>query len=68
MKIHDRMPLLIPRDAQALWLDPRSRLDDVRTLAERPPALDVQPVGFGVNDPKNDDEALIAPVEDAARG
>ena len=68
VKIHDRMPLLIPRDAQALWLDPRSRLDDVRTLAERPPALDVQPVGFGVNDPKNDDEALIAPVEDAARG
>ena len=68
VKIHDRMPLLIPRDAQALWLDPRSSLDDVRTLAERPPALDAQPVGFGVNDPKNDDEALIAPVEEAARG
>jgi putative SOS response-associated peptidase YedK len=65
VKIHDRMPLLIPRDAQALWLDPKSGLEDVLKLAERPPALEARPVGFGVNDPKNDDEALIAPVEDA---
>ena len=56
--IHDRMPLLIPRDAQALWLDPRSSMEDVLKLAERPPALDVHPVGFGVNDPRNDDETL----------
>jgi putative SOS response-associated peptidase YedK len=66
VKIHDRMPLLIPRDAQALWLDPKSSLDDVLKLAERPPALEAHPVGFGVNDPKNDDETLIAPVEEAA--
>ncbi len=63
--VHDRMPLLIPRDAHALWLDPRSSLDDMMKLAERPPALAVHPVGFGVNDPKNDDETLIAPVADA---
>lgn len=62
--VHDRMPLLIPRDAHALWLDPRSSLDDVLKLAERPPALDLHAVGFGVNDPKNDDETLIAPVAD----
>ena len=68
VQIHDRMPLLIPRDAQALWLDPKSRLDDVLKLAERPPTLDAHPVGFGVNDPKNDDEALIAPVAEAAEG
>jgi putative SOS response-associated peptidase YedK len=66
VKIHDRMPLLIPRDAQALWLDPKTSLDDVLKVAERPPALETHAVGFGVNDPKNDDEALIAPVEDAA--
>ena len=66
--IHDRMPLLIPRDAQALWLDPKSSLYDVLKLAERPPKLDAHPVGFGVNDPKNDDETLIAPVEEAANG
>ena len=67
-QIHDRMPLLIPRDAQALWLDPKSSLHDVLKLAERPPKLDAHPVGFGVNDPKNDDEALIAPVAEAAGG
>ena len=64
--IHDRMPLLIPRDAHALWLDPKSSLDDALKLAERPPSLYAHAVGFGVNDPKNDDEELIAPVEDAA--
>ena len=68
VQIHDRMPLLIPREAQALWLDPKSGLEDVLKLAERPPAFDAHPVGFGVNDPKNDHEALIAPVEEAAQG
>jgi putative SOS response-associated peptidase YedK len=40
-KVHDRMPLLIPRDAQALWLDPRTTVEDVLQLAARPPALEV---------------------------
>ena len=64
-KVHDRMPLLIPRDAHALWLDPSSRLEDVLKLAERPPALDIAPVGFGVNDPRKDDETLIAPLDES---
>ena len=68
VSIHDRMPLLIPRDAQALWLDPKSSMDDVLRLAEATPALDVDPVGFGVNDPRNDDESLIEPVTEAAQG
>jgi putative SOS response-associated peptidase YedK len=63
--VHDRMPLLIPRDAQALWLDPHSSVEDVLKLALRPPALEVYPVGLRVNDPKNDDETLIAPVAEA---
>jgi len=66
-QIHDRMPLLIPRDAQALWLDPRSSVEDALQLTERPPALDVRAVGFGVNDPRNDDETVIAPVAQASR-
>ncbi len=64
--IHDRMPLLIPRDAHAVWLDPRSSVADVAKLAERPPALAVRPVSFAVNDPRNDDETLIAPADEAA--
>jgi len=63
--IHDRMPLLIPRDAHALWLDPRSSVDDALKLAARPPPLEAHPVGLGVNDPKNDDKTLIAPVAEA---
>lgn len=65
-KVHDRMPLLIPRDAHALWLDPRSSVEDVARLVDRAPKLEVQPVGFGVNDPRKDDETLIAPVDAAA--
>jgi putative SOS response-associated peptidase YedK len=65
-KVHDRMPLLIPRDAHALWLDPRSSVEDVAKLVDRAPKLEVQPVGFGVNDPRQDDETLIAPIEAAA--
>jgi putative SOS response-associated peptidase YedK len=64
--IHDRMPLLIPRDAHALWLDPQSSVADVAELAARPPALVVAPVGFGVNDPRKDDETLIVPAKEAA--
>ena len=59
------MPLLIPHDAHALWLDPRSSVDDALQIAARPPPFEVRPVGFGVNDPKNDDETLIAPVAQA---
>jgi putative SOS response-associated peptidase YedK len=66
-KVHDRMPLLIPRDAQALWLDARSSLEDVLKLVERPPALRIDLVGFGVNDPRRDDETLIAPLDEAAQ-
>jgi putative SOS response-associated peptidase YedK len=63
--VHDRMPLLIPRDAHALWLDAGSSVEDALEIAKRPPPLDVQPVGFAVNDPKNDDATLIVPVAEA---
>jgi putative SOS response-associated peptidase YedK len=64
--IHDRMPLLIPRDAFALWLDPKSGVEDVAQLAARSPALEARPVSLAVNDPRKDDETLIAPVEQTA--
>jgi putative SOS response-associated peptidase YedK len=64
-KVHDRMPLLIPRHAQALWLDPQSSVAEVAQLAGQAPALEVHPVSFAVNDPRQDDETLIAPIEAA---
>jgi putative SOS response-associated peptidase YedK len=66
--IHDRMPLLVPRRAHATWLDPRTIPADVAELARESPALEIRRVGLRVNDPRNDDETLIAPVEDGLLG
>jgi len=57
--IHDRMPLLVPRAAQATWLDPRTSLADLAELAREIPALQIRRVGLAVNDPRNDNETLI---------
>lgn len=62
--IHERMPVLIPRADQALWLDAQTGAADVVAIAARAPALDVWPVSTAVNDPRHDDETLIAPATD----
>ena len=41
--IHDRMPLLIPRDAHALWLDPRSSVAELRSSRSGRPRSTVEP-------------------------
>jgi putative SOS response-associated peptidase YedK len=61
--IHDRMPLLIPHDAFALWLDPKRSVEEIAPLAARSPALDARPVSLAVNDPRKDDQTLIVPLE-----
>jgi putative SOS response-associated peptidase YedK len=61
--IHERMPVLVSRADQALWLDSRSSAADMAALAA--PALEVWPVSTAVNDPRHDDETLIAPAADA---
>ena len=62
--IHDRMPLLVPRAAHAVWLDPQTGLTDATEIARAVPPLEVSAVGFAVNDPRNDDAKLVEPVED----
>jgi len=64
--IHDRMPLLVPRAAHAVWLDPRNSLAKIGDLAGAAPPLEVRPVGFAVNDPRNDDATLVAPVDEVS--
>jgi putative SOS response-associated peptidase YedK len=61
-RIHDRMPLLVPRAQQAAWLDPQTSLETVAALARNPPQLTIRPVGFAVNDPRNDDATLVDAV------
>ena len=62
-KIHDRMPLLVPRKSYADWLagDETLLLTPVKT------ELVAHPVGLAVNQAVNDSPRLIEPVE-LARG
>ena len=62
-KVHDRMPLLLPRAAYSAWLA------GDRSILEKPLplALTAHPVSTAVNQAANDSAALIEPVE-LARG
>ena len=62
---HDRMPVILPRDAYADWLD--RELDDAEALrallaAHRGRALVGYEVSSRVGSVKNDDPSLIEPV------
>jgi putative SOS response-associated peptidase YedK len=60
--IHDRMPMVLEREAFAAWLDPRS---DVQPLVERASgdALAMAPVGMEVGDVRRDDVSLATPID-----
>ena len=59
--IHDRMPVLLSRAAQDVWLDPSSDVAAIVELAAQGAELETWAVGTAVNDPRNDDERVIAP-------
>lgn len=61
-RIHDRMPVFIPREHLDEWLDPE-RTDGATAVALgiRPP-LEATPVSNAVNRPVNDGPALIEPI------
>ncbi len=67
--IHDRMPLVLERDAWDRWLDPTATDADAIAplLAPRTPDLAVHPVSAYVNDPRHDDPTCIEPSEPAQR-
>lgn len=65
-EIHDRMPLVLPRDRWASWLDPAR--EDVEALAEPTPAelveaLELRPVSTQVNNVANNGPELLARAE-----
>lgn len=64
-RLHDRMPVLLPRDAWATWLDPEEH-DAALLGALLVPApdgvLEMHPVSRRVNDVREDGPDLIAPV------
>jgi putative SOS response-associated peptidase YedK len=64
--VHDRMPVLLPREAWDDWLDPAT--DDreyLLSLLEPAPddVLAMVPISTRVNDVRNEGPALIQPVE-----
>lgn len=59
--IHERMPVVLSRGAQDVWLDPSSDVAAIAKLAATGPELEAWAVGTAVNDPRNDDERVIAP-------
>jgi putative SOS response-associated peptidase YedK len=63
--LHERMPVVLPRETWAQWLDPANR-DTAALLALLRPAPDlgwlIEPVSPRVNDPRHDDPSLIEPL------
>ena len=61
--LHERMPVILPRDAEARWLDPALDGDTAALLALLQPVpvaeLYMQPVSRRVNDVANDDPELL---------
>ena len=69
--IHDRMPVILPREVWAEWLDPE--IGDVATLGRLlVPApssmLELHPVSTEVNNVRNKGAHLVDPVEAMAAG
>ncbi len=64
-RIHDRMPLMVPPERRAEWLDPAN--DDTEAAAgllvpAAPGALDAWPVATLVNNVRNNGPELVAPI------
>lgn len=66
--IHDRMPLLLPQEAEDLWLDQETTdIATLRSLLMAYPAEEMQAcqVSAVVNSPKNDGPECVEPVRAA---
>lgn len=64
--IHDRMPVILPRDAWDAWGHAGTPVDEVERLLHLPAdaRLEATEVSTHVNAPRNDDPRCIEPVED----
>jgi len=66
--VHHRMPVILPPDQLAEWLEPSTPLDALKELVVSAPSgtLERTPVDRYVNDPRHDDERCLAPPARAA--
>ncbi len=62
--IYERMPVILPREARDIWLDPKAEPDALTAILRPYPDDDLEayPVSTLVNSPKNDVPECIAPA------
>ena len=63
-EVHERMPVILPRDHYDAWLDPEAEGEEVAGLLVPYPGDDLEayPVSRFVNSPGNDDPRCIEPA------
>ena len=61
--VHDRMPVVLDRDAEGAWIDPDAKPDELLELLRPAPddALRLREVGNAVNDVREDGPHLLEP-------
>jgi putative SOS response-associated peptidase YedK len=61
--LHDRMPLVIEKEREDRWLDPKTPIAELNAMLQRPVAepLDLRNASPRVNSPSNDDPSLLEP-------
>jgi putative SOS response-associated peptidase YedK len=64
--LHDRMPVILPADAEAAWLDPDTPAPVLHDLLVPSAALVARPVSRAVNDARHDAPDCLDPPEQAA--
>jgi len=62
--IHDRMPVILPKEAYAAWLDAHTAMDEITNLLAPFPASSMRrwPVSPAVGNARNDSPGLIEPI------
>jgi putative SOS response-associated peptidase YedK len=63
-KIHDRMPVILPQESEAKWLDPELDLKKAEKLLKSYPAkgMDMYTISTLINNPKNDVSQVLEPA------
>lgn len=64
VRIHDRMPVIIPQDRYDAWLDPHTPAPALRDLMQPCPSewLEAVPISTRVNNPRADDAGVLEPL------
>jgi len=64
MPIHDRMPVIVPKDKEDLWLDPTTQEQEALKILKPYPSeeIEVYEVSTKVNSPRYDGQDLISPI------